>query len=278
MQATTTKEKRPYVLEFCLIVIAILVALPIYYLLVTTLKTPEEAAASPLGLPHQWILSNYVDAWKLMHYPRVFMNNFIITFFSLIGCTILPCMASYGFARSRNWLSKLLFLAIIAGLVVPFQIALIPLYKLIMSMHLMNTLWAVVIINVSVTIPFNVFLFINFVKSLPLEVEESASIDGSGVVGTFFRIVLPLMQPVIASAAILNSLTFWNDFMGPLLFLQTREKAVILQEVYRNIGQFSTNWTAFFPMMVLGVAPLLLFYIIMQKYIISGIAAGSVKG
>ncbi len=273
-----SKAKRPYVLEICLILIAVIVALPIYYLLVTTLKTPEEAAASPLGLPHHWTFGNYAEAWNMMRYPQVFTNNFIITFFSLIGCTLLPCMAAYAFARSQNLISRLLFLAVIAGLVVPFQIALIPLYKLISTLHLMNTLWAVIIVNISVTIPFNVFLFINFVKSLPLEVEESASIDGSGVIGTFFRIVLPLMQPVIASAAILNSLTFWNDFMGPLLFLQTRDKAVILQEVYRNIGQFSTNWTAFFPMMVLGVAPLLIFYILMQKYIIKGIAAGSVKG
>lgn len=271
-------ERRPYLLEIVMILIAIAVLFPIYYLLATTFKTPEEATNSPLGFPRNFTLENYIYAWKAMNYPKVFLNNLIITTFSLLGGVFLPCIAAYSLARSSWRASRFIYGIFVIGLLVPFQIALLPLYKLIISLNLIDTLLAVILINISMTIPFNIFLFTAFVKTLPIEVEESASIDGSGVIRTFIFIVLPLMQPVIASALVLNALSSWNDFMGPLLFLQSRDNSVILLEVSRNIGQFSTNWTGFFPMLVLGIMPLLLFYILMQKYIIRGIVAGSVKG
>ena len=124
----------------------------------------------------------------------------------------------------------------------------------------------------------NNHLMKSYVSTIPLELEQAAKIDGAGVFRTFATITFPLLKPTIATVAILNTLTIWNDFMGPLYFLQSREKDVILQEVYRNIGQFSTDWTNLFPMMVLGILPLLVFYIFMQRYIIGGVMAGSVKG
>lgn len=108
--------------------------------------------------------------------------------------------------------------------------------------------------------------------------EEAAAIDGCSVFKRFFLIVLPLLKPVISTVVIIVTLNVWNEFMTPLLFLQSRENDVILQEVTRNIGQFATDWTALFPMLMLGVAPLMIFYVFMQKYIIAGVAAGAVKG
>ena len=110
------------------------------------------------------------------------------------------------------------------------------------------------------------------------ELEEAAAIDGCSVFKRFFLIVLPLLKPVISTVVIIVTLNVWNEFMTPLLFLQSRENDVILQEVTRNIGQFATDWTALFPMLMLGVAPLMIFYVFMQKYIIAGVAAGAVKG
>ena len=116
------------------------------------------------------------------------------------------------------------------------------------------------------------------VMGIDLSLFEAAEIDGCSVIRKFFVIVLPLLKPVIATVVILVTLNVWNEFMTPLLFLQSREQDVILQEVSRNIGQFSTDWTALFPMLMLGVAPLMIFYIFMQKYIIAGVSAGAVKG
>ena len=153
------------------------------------------------------------------------------------------------------------------------------LFKIVKSIGLMNTAWAVILVDVAINVPQGIFLFKEFVEStIPKELEEAAEIDGCSVIRKFFVIVLPLLKPVIATVVILVTLNVWNEFMTPLLFLQSREQDVILQEVSRNIGQFSTDWTALFPMLMLGVAPLMIFYIFMQKYIIAGVSAGAVKG
>ena len=143
----------------------------------------------------------------------------------------------------------------------------------------MNTQFAVILVNVAINTPQAVFLFKEFIEgTVPKELEEAAEIDGCTVFRKFFRVVLPLLTPVISTVVIIVTLNVWNEFMTPLLFLQSREKDVILQEVSRNIGQFATDWTALFPMLMLGVAPLMIFYVFMQKYIIAGVAAGAVKG
>ena len=142
----------------------------------------------------------------------------------------------------------------------------------------MNSLWSVILVDITINLPFAVFLMRSYMATVPMELDEAAKIDGAGVFRTFTTIIFPLMKPTIATVAILNTLNVWNDFMGPLYFLQSRKKDVILQEIYRNIGQFSTDWTGIFPMMVLGIMPLMIFYLFMQKYIISGVMAGSVKG
>ena len=164
-------------------------------------------------------------------------------------------------------------------MIVPFQMNIVSLYKIVKNFHLMNSAFAVILVNVAINTPQGVFLFKEFIEStIPKELEEAAEIDGCSVMRKFFVIVLPLLKPVISTVVIIVTLNVWNEFMTPLLFLQSREKDVILQEVSRNIGQFSTDWTALFPMLMLGVAPLMIFYIFMQKYIIAGVAAGAVKG
>src|SRR5699024_7054067 len=154
-------------------------------------------------------------------------------------------------------LGSRVFLLFFAGLVVPFQMNIVSLFKIVKTLHLMNSLTSVVLVNVAINLPLAIFLFKEFIQStIPIELEEAADMDGSTVFQKFTRIVFPLLKPVIATVSIIITLNVWNEFMTPLLFLQTREKGVILQEVSRNIGQHSTDWTAMFPMMMLGVAPL----------------------
>lgn len=160
----------------------------------------------------------------------------------------------------------------------PYQMSILGLYRLIQTMGLMNHLTAVILIDVACNIPFATFMFRSFVSTIPVELEEAARIDGAGTFRTFWTITFPLMKPIVATISILNALTIWNDFMGPLYFLQVREKDVLLQEIYRNVGQFSTDWTSLFQMLVLGALPLLVFYLFMQRYIIGGVMSGSIKG
>lgn len=265
--------------EIVMIIIAVIWFIPIYYLIVTTLKSPQEATNHPLSLPTSLGVENYVNAWKNMQFPRAFANTFIITASAVFLVVILGSMAGYALARTKTKYSMAIFLLFLAGLTVPFQMNIVSLYRIVKNLHLMNTLFAVILVDVAINTPQAIFLFKEFVEStVPKELEEAASIDGCSVIKRFFSIVFPLLKSVISTVVILITLNVWNEFMTPLLFLQSRENDVILQEVTRNIGQFSTDWTALFPMLMLGVAPLMIFYVFMQKYIIAGVAAGGVKG
>ncbi|MED9966047.1 MAG: carbohydrate ABC transporter permease [Blautia sp.] len=274
------KEKRRLaVTEIIMIILAVIWFIPIYYLIVTTLKSPQEATASPLGIPSVFQFKNYVEAWINMEFPRAFANTLFITASAVFLIVIFGSMAGYALARTKTKLGNRMFLLFLAGLVVPFQMNIVSLYKIVKNLHLMNTLFAVILVDVAINTPQAVFLFKEFIEStIPKELEEAAAIDGCSVIRRFFSIVLPLLKPVISTVVIIVTLNVWNEFMTPLLFLQSRENDVILQEVTRNIGQFATDWTALFPMLMLGVAPLMIFYIFMQKYIIAGVAAGAVKG
>ena len=214
-----------------------------------------------------------------MEFSRAFANTLFITAMSVFLIVMFGSMAGYALARTKSKLGNRLFLFFLAGLVVPFQMNIVSLYKIVKAIHLMNNPFAVILVDVAVNMPQAVFLFREFIQStVPVELEEAAEIDGCGTMQKFFTIVFPLLKPVMATVIIIVTLNVWNEFMTPLLFLQSRANDVILQEVSRNIGQFSTDWTAMFPMMMLGVAPLMIFYLFMQKYIIAGVAAGAVKG
>lgn len=271
--------RRLWITEIVMVALAVIWFIPVYYLIVTTLKSPQEATQSPLGLPRVWMLENYVQAWNKMEYPRALFNTLQITVLAVGIIVLITSLAGYAMARTKTKWGNRFFLLFLAGLMVPFQMNIVSLFKIVKSIGLMNTVWAVIFVDVAINIPQGIFLFKEFIESsVPKELEEAAEIDGCSVIQRFFVIVLPLLKPVIATVVIIVTLNVWNEFMTPLLFIQSRENSVILQEVSRNIGQFSTDWTALFPMLMLGVAPLMLFYIFMQKYIIAGVAAGAVKG
>ncbi|HIX30212.1 MAG TPA: carbohydrate ABC transporter permease [Candidatus Blautia stercoravium] len=259
--------------------LSIIVLIPIYYLVVTTFKTSIEAAVSPMGLPSRIDFSAYIDAFVKMQYPRALKNTMIITACSVTGLIIVTSMCGYVLNRKAKYkAAHVVFLLILSGMMFPYQMSILGLYKVVQQLNMMNTLWGVILIDIAIHLPLATFLIKSFVSTIPIELEEAARIDGCGIFKTFWKITFPLMKPTIATVAILDTLTIWNDFMGPLYFLQSRENDVILQEVYRNVGQFATDWTSLFPMMVLGVLPLIIFYLFMQRYIIGGVMSGSVKG
>ena len=273
------EQKKLYITEFFMVILAVIWFIPIYYLIVTTFKSPQEATEGPLRVPKVWMVENYIEAWKNMEYPRALFNTVTITVLAVGIIVLVTSLAGYALARTKTKWGNRFFLLFLAGLMVPFQMNIVSLFKIVKTIGLMNTIWAVVLVDVAINVPQGIFLFKEFIESsVPKELEEAAEIDGCSVIQKFFVIVLPLLKPVIATVVIIVTLNVWNEFMTPLLFIQGRENDVILQEVSRNIGQFSTDWTALFPMLMLGVAPLMIFYIFMQKYIIAGVSAGAVKG
>jgi raffinose/stachyose/melibiose transport system permease protein len=265
--------------EIFFILFTLVMMIPIYYLVISTFKTQEDLLGAPLALPRVWQFAGYVKAWVRMDYPRAFMNSFIITVLSLAGSIFLSSMTAYVFARKRSKVYSALFYFFLAGMMIPMQMSVLALYKLVQALGLMSSIFSVILINIAVDLPVSIFFIRNFIiASVPREIEEAAIIDGCSVWRTFFSISLPLMRPVIATLAVMNSIRLWNDFLTPLMFLQSKNSRTIMLAVSSNVGQFSVNWADMFPMLMLGVLPLVVFYLLMQKNIVKGITAGAVKG
>jgi len=214
-----------------------------------------------------------------MHFLRALRNNLIIVVFAVLFLILFSSMAAYAIVKGKGRLTKLMFSVFMVGLIIPFQITMFPLLRIAGWLGMINTLPGVIIINVfCINLSLSIFLFRGFINTIPAELEEASSIDGCGVFKTFRVIIFPLLRPIIATVAILDALAVWNDFMTPLLFLQSRDRGVLLQEVFRNVGPFATNWTVFFPMLVLSVLPMVIIYLVLQRHIIEGVVAGAVKG
>ncbi|MCL2810366.1 MAG: carbohydrate ABC transporter permease [Clostridia bacterium] len=253
--------------------------IPIYYLVVNTFKTMEEATFRPLGLPLNPTFENYTTALQSMNFLRALTNNLTILVFAVLFLVLFSSMAAYAIVKGKTICSKVMYSIFLIGLIIPFQVTIIPLYRIAVGFGMMNTLPGVIIINVfCINLSLSIFLFRGFINTIPAEMEEAAAIDGCGVFKTFWVIIFPLLSPIIATVGILDALAVWNDFMTPLLFLQSPEKNVLLQEVHKNVGPFSTNWTVFLPMLVLSVLPMVIIFLILQKHIIEGVVAGAVKG
>lgn len=276
---TVKKAFRKTAYALFLMIVFLVMIIPVYYLLVTTFKTPAEAVQSPLGFPADFTFTNYQKAIEAMNYGQAFLNNLIIAVFSVIFLVIFSSMSAYVIARSNRKLFKVINAVFMVGLIIPFQISIIPLYKILAGVGLMNSRAGVILVDVfCINLPLSIFLTRGFINTVPMELEEAAMIDGSGIFQCFWRIIFPLLKPIISTVAILDMLAIWNDFMTPLLFIQSSDKQVLLQQVYKNVGPFSTNWTSFFPMLVMATLPLVIFYLFMQKQIIEGVVAGAVKG
>ncbi len=272
-------RKHNILLEICLWIGAALFFVPIYYLIVSSLKSADAVASDPLGLPSSLDFSNFAVAWEKMNYPRAFTNTFIITVFTVVFSLMIAAFAAYSIARYKSKFNKFVFMLVLAGMMIPGQVSLVTLYTLVQDLNLGDSIWGMIVINCGGNTILPLFLYRSFIStSIPAEVEEAAELDGCNVFQRFFYVVLPMLKPITATAAIIIALGVWNDYMNPMLFLQSRENATLILEVQRNVGQFSIDWISMFPMLLLDMAPMIIFYLLMQKHIVSGVVSGAVKG
>ena len=273
------KKRKDIVVEIILWIVAIILFIPIYYLVVSTFKTADEAATNPFALPKTLDFSNYIVAWEKMNYPRAFLNTFVITLFTVVFSLLIAAIAAYSISRYKSRFNKFVFTLVLAGMMIPGQVSLVTLFTLVQKLGLMDKVWGMIIINCGGNTILPLFLYRSFIAtSIPIEIEEAAEIDGCNLFQRFVLIVMPMLKPITATVAIIIALGVWNDYMNPMLFLQSRENATLILEVQRNVGQFSIDWISMFPMLLLDVVPLAIFYLIMQKQVISGVITGAVKG
>lgn len=257
---------------------SILVLIPLVVLLSVALKSPIDLLNNPLGWPAQFIWSNFVDAWNNASLGQALVNSVLITGFALLGLIVCGALAAYPLARSTGPWSQRIYLYFVAGLIVPIQLGLFPLYKEMHDLQLINTYYGVILLYIAINLPFVIFLYTGFIKTVPRELEEAALLDGAGPIRTFWMIVFPLLRPVTATVAITSTLSVWNDFFIPLIFLQRDGMQTLPLAIFNFVGQFNDNWSLIFASVIISSIPLIGLFLVLQRYFIKGIAAGALKG
>lgn len=265
-------------LETLTILVALMFLVPFYFVLTNSFKPFAELLINTASLPKQLFVDNYVRVWEIIHFPKVFLNSFLITLLSNIGLCIISAMAAYRFVRYPSRLNNFLFMLFVAAMIIPFQSIMIPLVRVTDTLGLMDSIVGLVICYFGFGVSLNLFLYHGFIKSIPLEVEESAVVDGTGWFGLFWRIVFPLLKPITVTIIMLNSLWIWNDYLLPSLVLHKPQLQTIPLATYSFFGQYTKQWDLAMAALALGIAPIIVFFLALQKHIIVGITAGSVKG
>lgn len=264
--------------EVMMALVALIFLAPFYFLLANSVKTFGEILTNAASWPEKFNWSNYSKAWELARFSEAFQNSLIITIASVILITLFSAMAAYRMVRSNSKFNRILLMLFVAAMVVPFQTIMIPVLKVVNTLGVNNSILGLLMTNLGLSLPLAVFLFHGFVKSVPLEIEEAATVDGCNSITVFFRIVMPLLKPMMMTIIVLNALAIWNDYLLPSLILQKPELRTIPLATYSFFGQYTKQWDMALPALAIGILPIIAFYLLLQRYIVEGIAAGSVKG
>ena len=252
---------------------------PIYIALLTSLKTPMEIADSSLSLPKTLYLENYASGLRESNFLSSLINSAIITFPSVILIVLVSSMGGYTIAR--NGRSEKVIGAMekvyLFSLMIPFQILMIPVYRIFKNLGLLNSLFGATLFEVGYSTAYATFLYIGFIKAVPRELEEAALLDGCNPFQVFAKVVFPLLAPINSTVAALHMMWIWNDFNISLILLQKDSVRTLTVKQYYFFGQFSSNYGMAFAASLICMLPVLLFFLFMQKYLVDGISAGSVK-
>ena len=270
------------VLLAVMIVFAIFFFYPFVFVVVNSFRPNAAIIVNPLGFPNHTeftkysfnLMKNYVQAWNTMHFPKVFLHTLLVTVFGTAGIILTSSMCAYGLVRSDSKFAWILYGFFAFSMVIPFQIIMVPIGSLASELHLTNV-WGLIPMYWGLGCPTAIFMFHGFIKSVPKELEEAASIDGAGKFYIFFVIVLPLIKTIIATIAVIDALWLWNDYLLPLIV--AKQGTIQLAQMAFN-GQFMKEYGPMCASLTISSIPIIIFYLSLQKYIIKGIAAGAVKG
>jgi N-acetylglucosamine transport system permease protein len=264
-----------------LILWGISVLYPLIWTLLDSLKNNEQFFLNaPWALPEMPLIwSNFSYVWSKYHFDTYFVNSLVITTGSTILALLLSATTAYVLARYKFRGSNALFLLYISSMMVPFVLALIPLFFLMNSLGLINTKLGLIFVYTSSLLAFGIFVLVGFFKSLPKELEEAAIVDGASYYGTFFRVMLPLAQPGLITVGIVNILNIWNEYIVGTILINDPTQYTLPVEIgiMQAEMQYRTEWGPLFAALLITIIPVLIIYIIFQRQIASGITAGAVK-
>ncbi|QGQ93989.1 carbohydrate ABC transporter permease [Paenibacillus psychroresistens] len=257
---------------------SVVMLFPIYMGVLNSLKTDGQMLTNIMSIPMHLQFSNYPDAFVKVHFLRSLVNTMQIAAFGLVGIIVCSSLAGYKLSRTKSKLSGFLFGLFLLSTLIPFHSIMITLVRIAGKLSIQGSLYGLGVIYIGLGVSLAIFLYHGFVKSIPRDLDEAAVIDGCGELKLFYAVIFPLLVPITATIAILNLLWMWNDFLLPLLMLTRSENYTLLLSTNMLFGEYSNDWSAILATLVLAMLPVVVFYLLLQKYILNGIAEGAIKG
>lgn len=254
--------------------------IPFYIALVNVFKTRADIIERPLAIPFARLtLDNLIRNFSSPSFNVgiAYGTSFILSVLSVGFIVLFTTMMSYVLARKRQRFFTWSYLLLLAGLMIPQQVILLPIVQVLRRLHLMFTVQGLLLANIAWYTPFSAFVLVGYMRTIPRQLDESARIDGAGEITTFFRIIYPLVGPAVATVIIFVTLWTWNDFVNPLIILGSSKYYTVTIGVYRAVGQYVQKWEDVFAIVFIAIVPIMIFYVFMQKRFISGLTAGALK-
>lgn len=263
--------------ELLLIALAAVWWVPFYFLIIISLKPSSELLTHPASFPSHIEFSNYSSAWSGVAGVTLgdaLKSSAIITIGSVLALILIGSVCAYTIARREGRLGTGMYFLFVIGIIIPFQLGIIPTYVALRQLGLGGTYLGMILLYTGLMMPLTVFLYAGFVRTLPRDYEEAAYIDGASRLRTFVQVVFPLLRPATATVAVLTTVIIWNDFFVQLIFLTGSSHQTLPVIVYSFVGQYASQWNLIFAAVLVTIAPILIFYLFAQRQLIRGFAGG----
>jgi len=250
---------------------------PLLLMVNNSLRSQQQIASEPLGLPFPATFTSFQKAWVTASFDTYFLNSITVTVGSVIVTTVVSVLAAYAFARARAKFFRGIEAVFLSGLMLPVHLAILPLFYLLDSLKMTSNVFSLVLVYGALGIPFTTFVLTVFFRALPIELEEAARIDGAGPLRTFIMILLPLVRPALATVIVFRFVPVWNDFFYPLILLRDRDSYTLPVGLTRFFGEYSTDWPQLFAGLTIATIPLVVLFLLATKQIINGLTSGMSK-
>jgi len=260
------------------VVLVVVFLVPFYFVFVNSFKPLGEILTNTAGLPAHWDFQNFPRTFQILSFGQVLLSSFIVTALTVLGLVFFSATAAYQLLRQATRTNRVLFSVLVASMIIPFPSLMIPLVTTAGKLGIQNSYAGLVLTYLGLGLPFAIFLYHGFIKSIPVEIEEAAIIDGCGPHSVFWRVVFPLLQPITVTVALLNGLQVWNDFLLPSLILSRKALWTIPLSINSLFSQYNQQWDKALPGLAMSILPVLAMFLFAQKHIITGISQGAIKG
>ena len=264
--------------QFLLVIAAAVIITPIIYIIMASFKTKIDYVKNQIGLPKPFVLDNYQTLLKDGQIFTWFKNSAVVTILSVVIAVAIAAIAAYAFSRINFTGREKIFNFIIALMIIPPIVMIIPLFVLATRAHLVNTYWGAIIIYIGLMLPFNIYLLRNFFITIPESIIDSAKIDGCGDWGIFIRIIIPLSRSALITLAVVSVLWVWNELLIALIFLQKDELTTLMVGLIQFQGRFRINQPVILAGIFASMVPMIIIYLIGQRFFVKGLTAGALKG